>query len=49
MAYLRQRSGGRISLVIYWEGKKHPKGLSTTDPAEAARIKRDAEEELQRI
>ncbi len=49
MAYLRRRSGGRISLIIYWGGRKHPKGLCTTDPAEAARIKSDVEEQLRRI
>ena len=49
MAYLRKRSGGRFSLLIYWQGKKHLKGLGTTNPAEAAQIERDAEEQLRRI
>ena len=49
MAYLRQRSGGRFSVLIYWDGKKHRKGLGTTDPAEAAGIKIDVEEQLRRI
>jgi site-specific recombinase XerD len=49
VAYLRQRSGGRFFLLIYWKGKKHQKGLGTTDPAAAARIKLEVEEQLRRI
>lgn len=49
MAYLRKRSGGWYSLLIYRNGKKHPKALYTTDLSEATRIKREAEEQLQRI
>ena len=49
MAYLRRRSGGRFSLLIYWKGKKHQKGLCTTDSTDAAQIKLDVEEQLRRI
>ena len=49
MAYIRRRSGERFSLLIYWKGKKHQKGLGTTDPAVATRIKADVEEQLRRI
>jgi integrase len=49
VAYLRTRSGGRFFLLIYWKGKKHQKGLCTTDPAAAARIKVEVEEQLRRI
>jgi len=49
VACLRQRSGSDYTLVVYWGGEKHSKALRTTDPAEAARIKLDVEEQRRRI
>ena len=49
VAYIRKRRGGSLSILIYWDGKKHQKGLGTTDPSEAARIKREVEEQIERL
>ena len=49
MAALRKRAGGRYSLDFRWEGRPYIRALGTTNQNEAARLKRDAETQLQRI
>ena len=48
MASLRLRKG-RYSLVFWWKGKQHIKALGTDNLQEAEQIKKDAEEQIQRI
>jgi integrase len=49
VAYLRKRSGGGYTLVVYWNGKKHAKALKTSNLGIANQIKHDAEVQIQRI
>lgn len=49
MASLRERSNGTYSLVFWWKGKQHIKALGTNNLQEAEQIKKDAQEQIQRI
>lgn len=49
MGFIRKRAGGQLAFVFSWKGKKHIKSLSTTDEDEAEQIRKDANEQLERI
>jgi len=49
MAYLRKRASGVYALVLDWKGKKYIKSLKTKDRPEAEQIKKDADDQLDRI
>ena len=49
MAFLRKRASGNYSLSFKWKGKSYIKSLGTDDEQEAEQIKKDANEQLDRI
>lgn len=49
MAFLRKRANGMYSLSFWWKGKTYIKALGTDDEQVANEIKKDAEEQLNRI
>ena len=49
MGYIRTRANGQLAFVFSWKGKKHTKGLGTTDEQTAERIRQDANDQLDRI
>ena len=49
MGYIRARANGQLAFVFMWKGKKHTKGLGTTDEQAAEQIRQDANEQLDRI
>jgi hypothetical protein len=49
MAFLRRRANGMYSLSFWWKGKSYIRALGTDNEAEAKQIKKDAEEQLDRI
>ena len=49
MAFLRKRASGVFAVVFKWKGKQYIKSLGTKDRGEAEQIKKDAEDQLDRI
>ena len=49
MGYIRTRANGQLVFVFSWKGKKHTKGLGTTDEHAAQQIRQDANDQLDRI
>jgi hypothetical protein len=49
MAFLRRRANGMYSLSFWWKGKSYIKALGTDNEAEAKQIKKDADDQLDRI
>jgi hypothetical protein len=49
MGYVRKRANGQLAFVFSWKGTKHTKGLGTTDEGEAEAIRKEANEQLDRI
>ena len=49
MAFLRKRESGNYSLSFKWKGKSYIKALGTDNEQEANQIRKDAEDQLQRI
>ncbi|MFQ5463534.1 MAG: tyrosine-type recombinase/integrase [Phycisphaerae bacterium] len=49
MGYVRTRTNGQLAFVFSWKGKKHTKGLGTTDEKVAEQIRQDANAQLDRI
>ena len=49
MGFLRKRANGSYAYAFRWKGKQHIKTLGTDDEQEAEQIKKDADEQLDRI
>jgi hypothetical protein len=49
MGYVRKRANGQLAFVFSWKGTRHTKGLGTTDEGEAEAIRKEANEQLDRI
>lgn len=49
MGFIRKRASGQLAFVFSWKGKKHIKSLGTTNEDEAEQIRKDANEQLDRI
>jgi len=49
MGFIRKRANGTLAYVFMWKGKRHTKNLGTTEEKEADNLRRDADEQLNRI
>jgi integrase len=49
MGYVRKRANGQLAFVFSWKGTRHTKGLGTKDEGEAEAIRKEANEQLDRI
>jgi len=49
MGFIRKRANGALAYVFMWKGKRHTKNLGTDNEQEANQIKKDADDQLERI
>ncbi len=49
MGFIRERANGQYSYAFRWKGKQYIKALGTSERTEAEQIKKDADDQLNRI